>query len=167
MTNTMYNLKELMDDLNTGEIGEKFSDYNDGYVCDIIAEIADSSVDIYNSDLWEWAKDNEEWIEEAISSGIYTVESSNFDLIRLFQAGQYEFYTHDLYENLDDSIKYAIYSHLIYGRKMEEINEELSDFIDELCTDIDNNKRLDFYIDSVDEFIDGENEDEEEDEDDD
>lgn len=164
----MYNLVDLARDLNTGEFGKDFCDYSDGYICDIIAEMADSNVDIYNSDLWNWAKENEEWIGEAISNGLYSFESSrDFDLMRLFQAGQYEYNTHDLYKNLDDNIKNFIYNYLMNDKKLDEISEELDEFIDELCDNVDNNERLESFIEKIDEFMDeSENENEEEEEND-
>jgi predicted transcriptional regulator len=150
MEDLKMNKKELMEQLETGDYGDQFTNYSDGYIGDIISEIADRNIDIYYSDLWDWAKNNYEWCEEAIAQGLYEVTSSReFDIHELFQAGQYEQYTHDLYENLDDSIKYFIYHNL----ELEEINEELQDFIDDLCDDVDNNKKIEDVLYEVNAFI--------------
>ena len=145
------NVKELMEGLNVGEVGEEITGYNSEYICDIVTEIANNNVDIYNSDLWNWAKDNEDWIEAAISNGLYSIESSNFDLIALFQAGQYQYYISDLYEHLDDIIKYFIYDLLDY----EYISEELAEEIEYICNNVDNNKQLDEFIGELDELLKG------------
>ena len=154
------NRKELMEQLNTGDYGDRFTEYNDGYICDVIGEIADSNVDIYYSDLFEWVKDNYEYCEDAVKEGLYSVEDRNFDFIKLIQVGQYEYNTHDLYENLDDSVKYFIYDNL----ELEEISEELQEFIDNLCDDVDNNEKLENILEQVNEFIENMEEDEEIDE---
>lgn len=159
----MYNLEDLKNELSTGEYGDQFTDYNDGYICDIISEIADSNISIYNHDLWEWAKDNEEWIGEALSEGLYSIprDSNDFDLMRLFQSGMYVYNQHDLYENLDDSIKYFLYDYIICTHKMTEIDDNLSDFIDEICDNVDNNKQLEDFTESIDDYLDKDSDEEE------
>ena len=144
------NKKELMQQLETGDLGDQFTNYSDGYIGDIIAEIADNNVDIYHSDLWDWAKNNYEWCEEAIAQGLYEVTSSReFDIHKLFQAGQYEQNTQNLYESLDNSIKYFIYHNL----ELEEIDGDLQEFIEGLCDDVDNNQKLEDILQEVIDYI--------------
>ena len=144
------NKKELMQQLETGDLGDQFTNYSDGYIGDIIAEIADNNVDIYHSDLWDWAKNNYEWCEEAIAQGLYEVTSSReFDIHKLFQAGQYEQNTQNLYESLDDSIKYFIYHNL----ELEEIDGDLQEFIEGLCDYVDNNQKLEDILQEVIDYI--------------
>src|SRR5699024_1909792 len=110
-----------------------------GYIADTITYIADSNVDIYNYNLWDWAKDNEEWIEEAIAEGLYSIDSKDFNLMNLFMAGQYLHITNDLYENLDDIIAYAVLEEL----QDEFINtKRLVEIIADTCIDIDNNESI-------------------------
>lgn len=138
------NKKELMEQLETGDYGDQFTDYSYGYIGDIISEIADSNVDIYYHDLFEWVKDNYEYCEDAVKEGLISLDE-DFDFIKLLQCGQYEQITHDLYENLDDSIQYFIYENII----IDEINEDLQEFIENLCDDVDNNKQLEDILQEV------------------
>ncbi|HZJ99388.1 MAG TPA: hypothetical protein VFC79_05255 [Tissierellaceae bacterium] len=140
-------IKTYKDTLNIGEYGEQFIEYDTNeYVCDIITYIADSNVDIYNYNLWEWAKDNEQWIEEAIAEGLYNIDSRDFDLMALFMAGQYLQITNDLYADLDDIIPYVLLDNL----KDDYINvKRLLEVIEDTCIDIDNNDTIDYYIDIV------------------
>lgn len=38
--------------------GHQILDYSDGYICDVFSNIADSNIDIYVADLFEWGKSN-------------------------------------------------------------------------------------------------------------
>lgn len=90
MENIKIKIEDLKSDLYIGELGEYFSDYSNGYICDIITEIADNQVPIYYSDIWEQAKDNIEEIEEALEEfGTPTDSNGNADLIKIFQQGIY------------------------------------------------------------------------------
>ncbi|MDS7057213.1 hypothetical protein NXG04_07925 [Klebsiella pneumoniae] len=80
---------------------ENFYEYNgDTYICDATAEIADNAIPIYNYDVWENASDIQEHIEEAIAQGLIDT-TGEIDLIKIFQAGYYQYYSERLSENLD------------------------------------------------------------------
>lgn len=79
---------------------EEFSSYTGSqYVCDVISEIADSYIPIYNNDVWDGASEIRDYIEQAISEGL--ADTTNADLIKIFQAGYYCYFTEILYNNLD------------------------------------------------------------------
>ena len=70
--------------------GEDITSYDSGYVCDIFSEIADSNVDIYTSDLFDWGKNNLWYIDEA------TKEFGDpHDILRQLQQAQYYAYEQD------------------------------------------------------------------------
>ena len=50
-------------------------------------ELIDSSIDIYNYKLRQWAVDNYQYIEDAINEGL--VNTSDFDFHKAIQSGQY------------------------------------------------------------------------------
>ena len=79
------------------ELANDFDQDNSSYVCDAISEKADSYTPIYYNEIWENARDIDEYIEQAVSEGF--VDTSNFDLMKLFQAGYYVYNTEVLYEN--------------------------------------------------------------------
>lgn len=138
----MKKIDDLKNDLFIGEIGDRIWDYSNGYICDIISEIADNEIDIYTYNLLEWAKGNYSYIEDAIDElGTPTDSRGRADFIGMIQQGQYIYYTQDLYNNLDDIIKLYIYNYIKYNLGIEEITEEQEEQIDEL--NYDNNDELD------------------------
>lgn len=142
--NFMENVRidELKKDLCLGNLGEDFCDYNNGYICDIIMEIADNNIDIYYNDIFEWAKSNIGYIEEALDE-FGTPQDSNgkADFIRIIQQGQYYANEQDLYENLKDKILFRIYDYLQHDLEIAAITEEQQAKIEALNVE-DNNERL-------------------------
>lgn len=147
MLNVKERIKELENKYKLDEILYCFGDYSKGYIYDIIMEVCDDKIDIYNSDLWDWAKDNEYYIEEAINE--FGIDSNNFDLTKLFQQGQYFYYDKICYNNLDDIIEYLILSNL----DAEEISDAVYDEILNISEKEDNNARIENYIEEIEDLI--------------
>jgi hypothetical protein len=166
----MLETKELnlLGELNDEQaVLEDFISENAGsssYICDAISEAADSAIPIANYEIWKYASDISEYIEDAISEGLAPVDPSNVDLIKIFQAGYYQYYNQALYTNLDI---------MVYNYMVEQVNEYLDqmdeDILDELdmaeieerledeADNFDNNNMFDFIdeiIESVKEMID-------------
>ena len=117
IVNILKELKENNKELK--ENNNSFTDYSDSdYICNIISEIADSNVDIYNSDLLEWLKDNYSIAEEANAEF-----GAPNDIIKQCQQGQYYQYSNEMYENLSDYIKSYTYDYILNTLKIEEITE--------------------------------------------
>lgn len=122
-----------------------FADYGDNnYICDIITEIADSNIDLYNSDLLEWLKDNYSIIEEA-----NTEFGASNDIIKQCQQGQYYQYTNEIYGNLSDYIKVYAYDYILNTLEIEEITEKQCEEIGNELINIDNNNRLEDIINII------------------
>jgi len=134
-----YNLLGELNDEQ--DLLESFiSDYkHTTYVGDAITEAADSYIPVYNSDVWKNAADIQEYIEEAIASGIAGVEGGDIDLIRIFQAGYYQYYSQSLYNNLDE----MVYNHIV-----EEVNNYLNELDEMLISELD--------LDAIEEHIEDE-----------
>ena len=115
----MLKIEDLKKDLFIGEFGEDFINYSDGYICDIIMEIADNNVDIYTQDLLDWVPDNYSYIDEANQElGVPD------DFIKQIQQGQYYFYERNIYEHLEDILKYYMYDFIENNLDIKEITEE-------------------------------------------
>lgn len=142
----VYELKQEMG-RNIGEYGDRMIDYDNGYISDVIQEIADNGVDIYNYALWDWAKDNSEYVEDAIDE--FGWDSKNSTLIQLFQMSQYLQIQEELYENLDDIIIYWIYDKIEY----EEITLEEKQAIIDYCYRIDNNMELENVLEEINQIL--------------
>ena len=128
-------IKELETNLSFTH-GNQIVNYNDGYIGDVFSEIADSNIDIYVVDLFEWGKNNFEYINEA------TEEFGNpADIIKQIQQGQFLSFEKELYDNQNDVLLYYGYNYLKDNniKLSEEQLEDFEDYIDGL----DNNDKLD------------------------
>lgn len=151
----MENLKieELKKDLYIGELGEYWRDYDHGYISDIITEIADNHISTYYNDIWEQAKDNQEYIEEGLNEfGTPTDDNGNADLMRIFQQGIFLKNERDLYENLEDSLKNFMYDYIEKDLNIDEITEEQNDNLLDFDFE-DNNKQLENLIEHINEIL--------------
>lgn len=151
---------ELLGDLYDEEdVLEEFLEYDSGYICDVISEIADKSVPIYSADIWKNVSDISEYIEEAIEEGIAPVDK-NVDLLRIFQSGYYVYYNKSLYNNvyqlIYNYIADKVDEYLMSGNvdtdsiDIDQIEEAIGDFAEEF----DNNNRMEYLWDSINEIID-------------
>lgn len=145
-------IKDLKKDLFIGDFGYDFIDYSDGYICDIITEIADNNVDIYTQDLLDWVPDNYSYIEEANEElGV------PHDFLKQIQQGQYYYNERNIYEHLEDILKNYMYNYIENYLNIEEITEnqyeKLLDFDFE-----DNNGLLEDLLDHIIESLEEEKE---------
>lgn len=121
----LLKIKDLKNELNLGDYGEDITNYDSGYVSDIINEIADNYIDIYTYDLFEWAKGNTYYIDRAVD------ELGRPDTIENeIRQGQYIAYQEDLYNNIEDILKYWAYSYIADHYNVTELTEEQSDEIE-------------------------------------
>ena len=132
-------LEELKNNLSF-TYGEQITDYDSGYIGDIFTEIADSNVDMYTSDLFEWGKSNLWYIDEA------TKELGNpNDIIKQIQQGQFYAYEQELYENKEDIMKYFAYTYL-HDNEIKLSDGEIEELDDYLET-LDSNDKLENIVD--------------------
>src|SRR5574344_2031870 len=132
-------LKDLESNLSF-TYGNNITQYDSGYICDVFSEIADSNVDIYTSDLFDWGKNNMYYIDEA------TKEFGDpHDILRQIQQGQYYAYEQELYENKDDIIKYFAYTYL--NDDNIKLNVEQEEDLDDYLSSVDSNDKLEDIID--------------------
>jgi hypothetical protein len=158
--------EELEGEVN--EISKDFaSDYDlnsSSYFCDLFTEYADSQVSIYTSDLFEWAKYNYEYIEEAVAE--FGIDERNFDFLGVIKSGQYLQNTELLYQDEKEIVSLMVVNYLLENeeeieRELEE--SELEEMFDEIESQFDNCERLENLVDIIDEYIKiGEDEDDEE-----
>lgn len=142
----LLKIKDLKNELYVGDFGDCFVDYNEGYVCDIISEIADNNISTYSNDLLEWAKGNSSYIEEAVLE--FGVDEKNFDFFKLIQQGQYIANEQELYNNLEDSLKFFMYDFIEKEMNILEITEKQNDDLLDFNFD-DNNEQLDNLIEHI------------------
>lgn len=145
------NLDSFIDCLN---------DYDSGYICDIISEIADSNTSIYYSDIIEFISNNVEEVNDAIKE--FGWDGCGSDLYKAGQAAEFRKNEHEMYNELEEGLFNVALSHVQYTMEVEEISDEQLDEIENLCHDTDNNDRLDDFLEKVEEIVNGEEEEEDE-----
>lgn len=136
------------------------NDYDNGYICDIISEIADSNTSIYHSDIIEFISNNVEEVNGAIKELGW--DGCGGDLYKAGQAAEFEKNENEMYNELEEGLFNVALSHIQYTMEIEEISDEQLDEIEGLCSDTDNNDRLDDFLEKVEEIVNGEEEEEEE-----
>lgn len=139
----LLKIDDLRKELYTGDLGDRFCDYDNGYICDIITEIADNAVDIYTSDLLDWARNNYKYIDEAMQEF-----GRPDDFLGEIRQGQYLYNERNLYDNLEDSLILFVYVYIQNVLGIEEITEEQN----ESLLDYDytgNNDQLENIIDHI------------------
>lgn len=146
-------IEELKKDLYLGDYGEEITNYSSGYVCDILTEIADNNVDIYYYDLFEWAKNNFSIIEEANEE-----MGMNPDITKQIQQGQFYSYQRELYENLEDIMKYYVFNYIQEALGIEEITEEQLNELEFEIDFTDNNEELENINDKINDIFNKEEE---------
>lgn len=145
----MLKINELYNNLNSN--GDCLTDYNRGYICDVISEIADSQVDIYYSDLREWANGHFEGIANAISE--FGWDGCGEDLYKAVQMAQYMENEKEIYSELLESLENFALSYMEHDLKMQEISEENWEEIQNFLFEIDNDDRLEEVTDFIDELF--------------
>lgn len=138
------------------------NDYDSGYICDIISEIADSNTSIYYSDIIKFISDNVEEVNDTIEE--FGWNGCGSDLYKAGQMAEYRKNENDMYNELEEGLFNVALSHIQYTMEVEEISDEQLDEIGNLCYDTDNNDRLEDFLEKVEEIVNGEEEEEEEEE---
>ena len=149
----MIKIVDEIKNLNIGDYGDKLENYDGSdYICDAISEIADENTDIYYSDLFEWAKENYDYINEANKEfGI----PEGGDIIKQIQQGQFYAIEQEIYEDLQDCIKNYAYKYIlnVEGLNTPEISEEKFSCLECELEKIDNNNTFDDIIEVVNDIL--------------
>lgn len=149
----MKTTKELREEQNLylGDYGEYLAEYDRGYICDCISEIADNNVSLDNYDLLEWVPDNSEYVERAVDE--FGIDSNNFDFFKLLQQGQYIQIEEEIYDNFDNIITNWIINYIEHDLKIKELTDEQAEEIEDLFNKYDNNDRLEYIAEKIEEIF--------------
>lgn len=158
---TMLKVSEIKRN-NLDSFIDCLNDYDNGYICDIISEIADSNTSIYDSDIIEFISNNVEEVNDAIEE--YGWDGCGSDLYKAGQMAECRKNENDMYEELEQGLFNVALSHIQYTMEVEEISNDQLDEIDNLCYDTDNNDRLEDFLEKVEKIVNGEEEEEGEEE---
>lgn len=146
-------IEDLRNELYLGDYGNDFINYEKGYICDIISEIADNNVPIYNTEIWSQVEENSNYVEEALQEfGTPIDNNGQVDLIKIFQQGLYYKNEQDIYENLEEILKNWMYNYIEYTLNIKEITEKENDEL--LLYDFsDHNSTLEELVEYISEVL--------------
>lgn len=147
-TKEMTNIRDLMADYEN-DYTDDFVQY-DGYIQDAISALADSRVDIYTSDLLDWAKQNYSYIEDA-NREFGQVD----DFLQQIRQGQYYCFEQEMYEDIEN-IYIFVGLYYLEDIKGEEVESDLVALVIEnigLNNDIDTfDNILDIVKNTIEEY---------------
>ena len=149
----MIKIVDEIKNLNIGDYGDRLENYSGSVcVCVAIRYIADENVDIYYSDLFEWAKYNYDYINEANEEFGMPEDG---DIIKQIQQGQYYAIEQEIYEDLQDCIKNYAYKYILNkdGLNTLEIPEEKFSYLECELEKLDHNNTFDDIIEVVDNIL--------------
>lgn len=152
----MIDPAELLEDIDIGDYGEYLNDYRDSsaYICDAIAEIADSHTSIYYSDILDFIRRNPEALADVVAEGLYEVRPGvEYDLMRHGQAAEYHVIGGEIYEHMRDSLLLCAVDFVRYDLKLSSIPAELGELIQEWADNADHNDRMDEIPDKIREYL--------------
>jgi len=117
LTKLNYTTDELIGDEN--DLLQEIEEITASYMCDAISEHVDRYIPMYNSEIWKYASEISEHIEDAIAQGL---TEGLTDLTQIFQYGYYQYYTQQVYENLN---------RIAYNVLVDHVNEIKQDWTEE------------------------------------
>lgn len=149
----MVKVDSLVSNINLGDYADRLNDYrgSDSYICDIIAEIADSATSIYYSDIIKFISENVEAVNDAIKE--FGWDGCGCDLYKAGQMAEYQMIEQDIYDRLPDALRVLACDYLRHDLDIEEIPEELAEAIQGWVEEIDNNDTCNKIGELVDEWF--------------
>lgn len=147
-------IKKYMDELKNddfADFADLFADYDSGYICDIISEIADSEVSIYTQAQVDFAMNHSDLAQEAIDEGLAPEPNGKDFREYVSSVGAVAWYMSNertMYENLEECVLYSVLYNLKNEYGIEELTEnQVSDI--EALLEFDNNDRLEDVIEEA------------------
>lgn len=143
------NIQEFKEGQNLyiGDFGDELCNYTSGYIYEIIGYIAENHIYTNTDNLFDWAKENINFIEECVNE--YGFDNKNFDFCRLIQSGQYYSNREELYNNLYDILVNFVFDYIENSLEITELNDEQIDELEYLFCGIDKNDRLEDIIEDI------------------
>ena len=145
----IYNVKEikvLMNELCLNDMEEQILEFSNGYIDDLLGEIAGNNVSIYTNDLLNYLSNNINDINDNISNMGFSG-----DILNHISDVWYYNNIEELWGNINDIVKYFVLDNIIdymIEYNIKNISEEdIDNIIDENCSD--NIDRLDTIVDNI------------------
>lgn len=145
-------IKELRGVYHTNTLADNFCDYSAPYnIADMISEIADSYTSVYHSDIFDFMKNNLEWVEEAIQE--FGWEGCESSLVKAGQLGEYLYNENQMYNHLESGLLNWALEELIERFEDDVPDSVLDSVVDEICENCNNYDDLEEIIDMIERII--------------
>ena len=168
MENTKDYLEELKKNLvkNGGRLKTWMHDISIDIACDyditsseclsdMFSEYADGRVDVYNSDLLEWAKYNYEYVEEAIDEfGVAKDCDGKADFMRTIMSGQFMYYERQLYDDEKEIYKLMAINYMLRNCEFYT-KEQIDEILERIEDEVESWDRADVIMDIIKEVVNG------------
>lgn len=149
MANTT-NIKDYMNELAKYDFAEEFGNYEEGYISDIISEIADNGISIYTKDQIDYAMEHADSADEAISEGLVDMSAHKTFSELASSVGISAWFMDNgraMYDNLGECVLYAVCKYLKDNDGISEFTE--GNISDLEALEFDNNDRLEDVIEEA------------------
>lgn len=156
MTNntTLLDVRELQDEFDGfSSYVADLGDYNGGYICDDITEIADANTSIYYGDITEFIREYPDDVNDAINE--FGWDGCGKDIYKAAQMGEFLKNERDIYDELTKYLKYRAYR-LLIKNGYETITDEQNDEIENTAENQDTGEYLSTFDDKVLSIVKGE-----------
>lgn len=125
---------------STTDLITRFADYDNGYISDIVSEIADFAISIYTQDLYRFAINHEDDVDEAIAEG-FCGNPGDYSSFReyLVAVGSAAWYYHnerDIYDNIRQCLIYGVCEALGRQYGITEITDEQINILEHIDFEI-------------------------------
>ena len=145
----IYNVKEikvLMNELCLNDMEEQILEFSNGYIDDLLGEIAGNNVSIYTNDLLNYLSNNINDINDNISNMGFSG-----DILNHISDVWYYNNIEELWGNINDIVKYFVLDNIIdymIEYNIKNISEEdIDNMVNENCSD--NIDRIDTIVDNI------------------
>ena len=145
----IYNVKEikvLMKELCLNDMEEQILEFSNGYIDDLLGEIASNNVSIYTSDLLKYLSNYIDDVNDNISNMGFSG-----DILSHISEVWFNNNLEELYGNMNDIVKYFVLDNIIecmIDNDVKNISEEdIDNIINENCSD--NIDRIDIIVDNI------------------
>lgn len=145
-------LKRQMSDISCAFCGDYSDITRDNYICDAITECADGQVDIYTSDLLEWAKSNYEYVEQAIDDfGVAKNSNGRADFVQTIVSGQFIKNEEELNRDIEEIVELLIINYLL-EQDIEIEEETIEELLDDVKYTINSANYFSDILDKINEY---------------
>ena len=145
----IYNVKEikvLMNELCLNDMEEQILEFSNGYIDDLLGEIAGNNVSIYTNDLLNYLSNNINDINDNINNMGFSG-----DILSHISDVWYYNNIEELWGNINDIVKYFVLDNIIdymIEYNIKNISEEdIDNMVNENCSD--NIDRIDTIVDNI------------------